>query len=75
MDSFPSGHALHLGALAAALARTASTPTASIGWVLAFVLASTRLLLLAHYLTDVAAGLVLGAGLEWLIAHAWRSKR
>jgi membrane-associated phospholipid phosphatase len=75
MDSFPSGHALHLGALAAGLARTASTPAAAFGWMSAFGLASTRLLLLAHYLTDVVAGLALGAALEWLLAAVCGRRR
>jgi membrane-associated phospholipid phosphatase len=62
-DSFPSGHALHIGAIAGPLLRLAP------GWVRPLVgvgllaLASTRVLLLAHYLTDVAAGLIIGAGL------------
>jgi membrane-associated phospholipid phosphatase len=67
-DSFPSGHAMHLGTLAAALTRTEPAPVAAIGWVAALALASTRLLLLAHYLTDVLTGLALGTAIEWLIA-------
>jgi membrane-associated phospholipid phosphatase len=38
-------------------------------WPVAAGLAGTRLVLLAHWLTDVAAGLAIGAGLE---AVLWR---
>jgi membrane-associated phospholipid phosphatase len=72
-DSFPSGHALHLGALAAATTRLASSPARSVIWFLAAMFASTRLLLLAHWATDVVAGLGLGVGLERLIARLSRA--
>jgi undecaprenyl-diphosphatase len=63
-DSFPSGHAVHLGAIAAALSRWAPSPWRAMLWPAAAGLAATRLVLLAHWLTDVAAGLAIGAGLE-----------
>jgi undecaprenyl-diphosphatase len=62
-DSFPSGHALHVGAIAGPLLRLAPgrlRPLVGLGLL---GLASTRVMLLAHYLTDVVAGLVIGAGL------------
>jgi membrane-associated phospholipid phosphatase len=62
-DSFPSGHALHLGAIAGPLSRLASQPVRPLVWIGILGLASTRILLLAHYASDVAAGLCLGAGL------------
>lgn len=68
-DSFPSGHAMHLGAIAAVLSRTESPAVGAVGWISALALASTRLLLLAHYLSDVIGGLFLGACLEWLVAR------
>jgi membrane-associated phospholipid phosphatase len=71
--SFPSGHAAHLGAIAAGLTRTASPSVAAIGWASALALAGTRLLLLAHYLTDVLSGLAIGAAIEAMIA--WITKR
>jgi membrane-associated phospholipid phosphatase len=61
MDSFPSGHALQVGALAASLHNASSPSTRLLIWPTAVALASTRVLLLAHYVTDIAAGLVLGA--------------
>ena len=63
-DSFPSGHATHLGAIAAALARWIPHPWKALLWPAAAGLAATRLVLLAHWPTDVAAGLAIGMGLE-----------
>jgi membrane-associated phospholipid phosphatase len=62
-DSFPSGHALHLGAMAGPLARLAPRPVKPLVWIGLLGLASTRIMLLAHYASDVAAGLIIGAGL------------
>jgi membrane-associated phospholipid phosphatase len=59
-DSFPSGHAVHLGALAAGLRRLLPRRLRPLLWSTTLALASTRLLLLAHYLSDVAAGLGIG---------------
>jgi undecaprenyl-diphosphatase len=63
-DSFPSGHALQLGALAMALSRIAPMPIRLWIWPAAAALLGTRLGLLAHYPTDVLVGLALGIGLE-----------
>jgi membrane-associated phospholipid phosphatase len=62
-DAFPSGHAVHLGAVASAL-----------GWInpdkrvlfcaVAGAIAATRVAVLAHWASDVAAGLILGAAAE-----------
>jgi membrane-associated phospholipid phosphatase len=60
-DSFPSGHALHLGALASAGAQLAPRGVRPFVWPTAIGLACTRILLLAHYPTDVLAGLTFGA--------------
>jgi membrane-associated phospholipid phosphatase len=68
-DSFPSWHAVPLGAIAAALVRWMPKPWRSWIWPVAAGLAGTRLVLLAHWLTDVAAGLAIGVGLE---AALWR---
>ena len=63
-DSFPSGHAVHLGAIAGALTRLAPAHLKPLVWTGLLGLASTRVLLLAHYASDVAAGLAIGAGLS-----------
>ncbi|HJU29711.1 MAG TPA: phosphatase PAP2 family protein [Candidatus Binataceae bacterium] len=74
-DSFPSGHAMHLGAIAAVLTRTASRPVAAISWIAALALASTRLLLLAHYVTDVLSSLAIGAAIESMVARITKPRR
>jgi len=66
-DSFPSGHALHLGAIAGPLSRLASQPLKPLLWTGILGLASTRIMLLAHYASDVAAGLIIGAGIGRLV--------
>jgi undecaprenyl-diphosphatase len=67
-DAFPSGHALHLGALtsAATLLRPAWRNAI---WAASGIVASTRVILLAHWLTDVLAGFALGAVVERGIRH------
>jgi membrane-associated phospholipid phosphatase len=63
-DSFPSGHALHLGAAAGPIARMVPASARPFVWPAAIALAAVRIMLLAHYVTDVAAGLAMGAGLD-----------
>jgi membrane-associated phospholipid phosphatase len=63
-DSFPSGHALHLGAAAGSIARLVPPSARPFVWPAVIALASVRILLLAHYPSDVAAGLTMGAGLN-----------
>jgi undecaprenyl-diphosphatase len=62
-DAFPSGHALHIGTLASVAGRLFPR-WRWIAWSAGFALASTRILLLAHWFSDVVAGLAMGAGLE-----------
>lgn len=68
-DSFPSGHAVHVGALAPAVARMVPKELRPLVWPFALALSGTRLILLAHYLSDVLAGLVLGVTINRLVAH------
>jgi membrane-associated phospholipid phosphatase len=72
-DSFPSGHAIHLAALVAPLRRVGPRGLRPYLWPAAASLAMTRVMLLAHYPTDVAAGLAIGAGLEAAIAQLSRA--
>src|SRR5689334_16284684 len=58
-DAFPSGHAIHLGALASALCRFHPESAASILGGAALI-AGTRVVLLAHWLSDVLLGLTAG---------------
>jgi membrane-associated phospholipid phosphatase len=62
-DAFPSGHALHMGALASAAGTMPATPRRAT-YAVAIGLSLTRVLVLAHWASDVAAGFVLGALLE-----------
>ena len=56
-DAFPSGHAVHVGP---PLWRNAV-------WTAGAIMVSTRVILLAHWLTDVVAGLAIGAAIERLL--------
>jgi membrane-associated phospholipid phosphatase len=68
-DAVPSGHAVQVGAMLSAASRL---PDRQRQMVRAFgvALVSTRVLLLAHWVSDVAAGLLIGAALERLMRFA-----
>lgn len=65
-DAFPSGHALHMGALASAVGVLPAGPRRAIR-ALAIGLSLTRIVVLAHWASDVVAGFALGAVLERLL--------
>jgi membrane-associated phospholipid phosphatase len=65
-DAFPSGHALHMGALASAAGTLPAGPRRAIR-MFAVWLSLTRVVVLAHWATDVVAGFALGAVLERLL--------
>jgi membrane-associated phospholipid phosphatase len=65
-DAFPSGHALHMGALASAAGTLPIGPRRVLRGV-AIALSLTRVVVLAHWASDVVAGFVIGAGLERLL--------
>lgn len=65
-DAFPSGHALHMGALASAAGALPAGPRRAIR-ALAVGLSMTRVVVLAHWASDVAAGFALGAILERML--------
>ncbi|MGC2777895.1 MAG: phosphatase PAP2 family protein [Bradyrhizobium sp.] len=62
-DAFPSGHALHMGALFSAASPLPPRPRAVVRSV-AVGLCLTRVMLLAHWLSDVVVGFIVGAGVE-----------
>jgi branched-subunit amino acid ABC-type transport system permease component len=62
-DAFPSGHALHMGALASAAGAFSTGPRRT-ARALAVGLSLTRIMVLAHWTSDVVAGFALGAILE-----------
>jgi membrane-associated phospholipid phosphatase len=65
-DAFPSGHALHMGALASAAGTLPAGPRRAIR-AFAVGLSLTRVVVLAHWTSDVVAGFALGAVLERLL--------
>lgn len=68
--SFPSGHATTMGALAVVVALL--LPRWRVAAIAATLLvAFSRLLVGAHFFSDVAAGYLLGGWLAWLIAWAF----
>jgi len=69
-DSFASGHAVHVGALAAATTRMAPHRARLIG-LSALALVGTRVLLLVHYFTDVIAGCFLGLVTDGIVARVF----
>jgi undecaprenyl-diphosphatase len=60
-DSFPSGHAMHLSAIAASAQRLVPKRWRAPLWSGLGALAATRVVLLAHYPSDVLAGWGIGA--------------
>ena len=63
--SFPSDHAVMAGAVAAGLF-LAHRRLGAVAALLAIAMAFTRVYVGAHFPLDVAAGLVIGAGIAWL---------
>lgn len=66
LDAFPSGHAVHIGALASA-ASILPGHQRNIVWTIGGALVATRVALLAHWVSDVAAGLFVGIAIERLL--------
>lgn len=62
-DAFPSGHALHMGALASAAGALPSGPRRVVR-TLAVGLSLTRVAVLAHWASDVVVGFAVGIALE-----------
>ena len=62
-DAFPSGHSVHVGALASAASRLPPQQR-NLVWAAGAGLVATRVVLLAHWVSDVVAGLAVGATLE-----------
>ena len=74
-DSFPSGHAVQLGAVVQPLARLAPAALRPLVWPAALALASTRVMLLAHYVSDVVAGFGLGLAVERTLRRSLSRRR
>jgi hypothetical protein len=68
LDAFPSGHAVHVGALASA-ATILPKNQRNMMWGVGAALVLTRVVLLAHWVSDVTVGLAVGAVTERLLRH------
>jgi membrane-associated phospholipid phosphatase len=66
LDAFPSGHAVHIGALASA-ATVLPPAQRNTVWAIGGGLVLTRIVLLAHWTSDVVAGLAVGVAVERLL--------
>ena len=66
LDAFPSGHAVHIGALASAASEFPARQR-NLVWSMGAGLVLTRVVLLAHWASDVAVGLLVGALSERLL--------
>jgi hypothetical protein len=66
LDAFPSGHAVHVGALASA-ATVLTKNQRNMVWSVGAVLVLTRIVLLAHWVSDVTVGLAVGVATERLL--------
>jgi len=66
LDAFPSGHAVHIGALASAASELPREQRYT-AWLIGAGLVATRIVLLAHWTSDVIAGLAIGAATERLL--------
>ena len=66
LDAFPSGHALHVGALASAASQLSRIPRYT-AWLVGACLVTTRVFLLAHWTSDVIVGLAMGTLVERLL--------
>src|SRR3569833_4002753 len=66
LDSFPSGHSVHIGPLVAALSWAYPNKT-RLFWSLGSAIAATRNAVLAHWPSDVFVGWALGAALERVV--------
>ena len=63
LDAFPSGHAIHVGAIASAANELPRNQRIAV-WGLCGGLVLTRIVLLAHWTSDVVCGLAIGVLLE-----------
>jgi membrane-associated phospholipid phosphatase len=68
-DALPSGHAVHMGALASAATELPPRQRDAV-WTLSAGLVLTRVVLLAHWVSDVAVGFAVGIGLERALRFA-----
>jgi hypothetical protein len=66
---------LHLGAIAGSLTRLCPDRFRILVWPSITALVATRIMLLAHYVSDVVAGLMLGVAIDKLVGRLFNSVR
>ncbi len=66
LDAFPSGHAVHVGALVSAASILPRRQKAAV-WGAGALLVLTRVVLLAHWTSDVVVGLMVGTLVERML--------
>lgn len=69
-DAFPSGHAVHVGAIVSAMAGIYPRSRGA-AWLAGLLVCATRVLTLAHWPSDVLAGLAMGIGIERALRSAF----
>lgn len=67
-DAFPSGHAVHMGAIASA-ATSLQPKYRNVVWGAAIGLAISRIVILAHWTSDVIVGFGIGVAVERVLRH------
>ena len=67
-SSFPSGHSTSAVTAAILISQTSPIP-APLWWGLAALVASSRVHVKIHHASDVAGGMLIGAGIGTLIRH------
>ena len=65
-DAFPPGRALHIGAVVSAATLLPPAPRNAV-WILGTGLVVTRVVLMAHWVSDIMADLMIGTGVERLL--------
>lgn len=65
-SSFPSGHAASAATMAVLLSEDGLAP---LWWAVALTIAASRVYVGVHHVSDVAAGLAVGAGIGYLARH------
>ncbi|MBB4371848.1 undecaprenyl-diphosphatase [Bradyrhizobium sp. cir1] len=73
-NAFPSGHAMHMGGLASAAGLLPKGPRRTVRFI-TVALSLTRVVLLAHWASDVLAGFSLGVVVERLLRPLTLARR
>ncbi|TAE29727.1 MAG: phosphatase PAP2 family protein [Candidatus Kapaibacterium sp.] len=70
--SFPSGHGTNNGAVAMAAAMVFGWRASRSWWLAAGIISYSRVYMGVHYLSDVLAGMLLGAAISFCLGALWR---